>query len=579
MRIAVIDRDKCTREICGYQCIKVCPGVRMGQKTVFKDLEGWPVIDEELCTGCGLCVKRCPVGAIKVINLPQEKGTPVFQYGPNTFRLYGLIVPKPSSVVGIIGVNGIGKTTALSLLRGALKPNFGKAEPAGWEEIKRAFRGQEVWAFLEKLEKGEAAVSLKPQYVDAFASGAEGKKTVKEFFGKGLSPETIDEFELANCLDRKLSQLSGGELQRVAIAKCLAAGAGVFFIDEPSSFLDIRQRLKMAKAIREKGGGNSVVVVEHDLAVLDYLSDYVHVLYGARGVYGMVSGLKAARNGVNEFLDGYLRDENMRMRKEGIRFEVRRPDEHRAPVAITYAKLAKKYPGFEMSAAAGDVRSGEVVGILGPNATGKTTFIKMLAGVEKPDEGEGLSKAVVAYKPQYLKGDYAGTVAEMFAKTPLESFTFNEAKTALGLDDLMEKEVGKLSGGELQRVAIAICLARKADIRLLDEPSAFLDVEQRLAAAELVKKTAKSSGIPAFVVDHDMVFIDLVSDRLVVFGGEPGKKGSAGAPVGVRQGMNSFLAGQGITFRRDPDNGRPRANKPGSQMDAEQKKTGEYYYA
>ncbi len=87
MRIAVIDRDKCTREVCGYQCIKACPGVRMGEETVSKDPVGWPVIDEELCTGCGLCVKRCPVKAIKVINLPEEKGRPVFQYGPNAFRL------------------------------------------------------------------------------------------------------------------------------------------------------------------------------------------------------------------------------------------------------------------------------------------------------------------------------------------------------------------------------------------------------------------------------------------------------------------------------------------------------------
>ncbi|MCX6767813.1 MAG: ribosome biogenesis/translation initiation ATPase RLI [Candidatus Micrarchaeota archaeon] len=587
MRIAVIDRDKCTREVCGYQCIKVCPGVRMGDETVSKDAEGWPVINEELCTGCGLCVKRCPVKAIKVINLPEEKGAPVFQYGPNAFRLYGLLLPKQGSIVGVIGVNGIGKTTALELLRGALKPNFGKAEAAGWEEIKRAFRGNEVRGYLEKLERGEARVSAKQQYVDRLASD-EGEKTVEKFLADGnggksanaaLARELAEELELGPCMKRKLSQLSGGELQRAAIAKCLSADAGVFFIDEPASFLDVRQRLKAAAAIRKAGGRGAVVVVEHDLAVLDYLSDYVHVLYGTRGVYGKVSGLKAARNGVNEFLDGFLKDENVRMRKEPIRFEVRRPGAHNAPAAIAYGKLVKKYPGFGLAADGGSVREGEVVGILGPNATGKTTFIKMLAGVEEPDEGSAPAKIAVAYKPQYLKADFEGTVRELFAKTEVDEFTFGEAKAKLELDELMEKQVAKLSGGELQRVAIAICLSRKAGLRLFDEPSAFLDVEQRLAAAELIKKTAKASGVPSFVVDHDILFIDLASDRVMVFSGNPGIKGSASAPTDLREGMNSFLAGQGITFRRDPDSRRPRANKPGSQLDVEQKKTGEYYYA
>ncbi len=380
-------------------------------------------------------------------------------------------------------------------------------------------------------------------------------------------------------MEKKLGHLSGGELQRVAIAKCLAAGASVFFLDEPSSFLDVRQRLKVAGVVGRAGRGKSAVVVEHDLVVLDYLSDYVHVLYGAKGVYGRVSGLKAARNGVNEFLEGFLREENTRLRREPIRFEVRLPGERPAPPAIVYERLLKKYPGFGLVVSGGDVREGEVLGVLGPNAIGKTTFIKMLAGIEKPDEGEAPSRTVVAYKPQYLKPDFGGTVGELFSKTEMDSFAFGEARTALELDELVEKNVARLSGGELQRVAIAMCLSRKAGLRLFDEPSAFLDVEQRLAAAELIKKTAKATGVPSFVVDHDILFIDLVSDRLIVFSGEPGARGFAGAPVALRTGMNSFLAGQGVTFRRDPDTGRPRANKPGSQMDREQKERGEYYYA
>ncbi len=79
-------------------------------------------------------------------------------------------------------------------MSGALKPNFGGPEPVGWEETKKAFRGQEVWGFLEKLGKGEAVVSLKPQYVDALASGEDGEKTVEQFLGReGRVGELVEE--------------------------------------------------------------------------------------------------------------------------------------------------------------------------------------------------------------------------------------------------------------------------------------------------------------------------------------------------------------------------------------------------
>ncbi|HII38374.1 TPA: ribosome biogenesis/translation initiation ATPase RLI [Candidatus Micrarchaeota archaeon] len=586
MRVAVIGREKCTREVCGYQCFKVCPGVKMHEEVIVISEDGFPVIDEVLCSGCGLCVKKCPVSCIKVINLPGESGAPTFQYGPNSFRLYGFPLPKEKAVVGIIGVNGIGKTTALQLLSGSLRPNFGHFKRgASLDELKKEFRGNEVQAYVEALESGGMKVAHKPQYLDKLASlKTTAGKALKECDERGVATQLAELLELNAFSERSLGELSGGELQRLAIACTMARSAQVYFFDEPSSYLDVRQRMVVARAIRLLAENTAVVVVEHDLALLDYLSDFVQVLFGSKGAYGVVSRLKASRNGVNEFLSGYLKDENMRFRDYGIRFERGAPRKFNAKPKYTYSALKRHFgeSGFSLEAEAGGFSDSEVVGILGPNAIGKSTFVKLLAGVEQADEGSGFEqKLSVAYKPQYPSSDFEGTVRQMLeSQKGFDRETFDaEVRSRLEIAELLDKEVRHLSGGELQRLSIAVTLCNKAGVRLFDEPSAFLDVEQRLHAADLIRRIADKTEVPCFVVDHDLVFIDRVSDRVVLFEGTPSKQGKALAPAGLRQAMNSFLKGMDLTFRRDAETGRPRANKKGSQLDEEQRQKGEYYYA
>jgi ATP-binding cassette subfamily E protein 1 len=138
--------------------------------------------------------------------------------------------------------------------------------------------------------------------------------------------------------------------------------------------------------------------------------------------------------------------------------------------------------------------------------------------------------------------------------------------------------VTELSGGELQKVAIAACLSKKAQLYLLDEPSAYLDVEERLSMARTIGRVVESRNVTAFVVEHDVVAQDFIADRLMIFSGEPGLYGIANPPTGLRRGMNTFLKDMGITFRRDPVTKRPRVNKEDSKLDRRQKKIGEFYY-
>jgi ATP-binding cassette subfamily E protein 1 len=148
----------------------------------------------------------------------------------------------------------------------------------------------------------------------------------------------------------------------------------------------------------------------------------------------------------------------------------------------------------------------------------------------------------------------------------------------LGLSKLLDRNLNELSGGELQRVAITACLSRKAQVYLLDEPSAYLDVEERLIVAKLIRRVAEERGAFVFVVEHDIVAQDFISDRLMIFDGTPGVHGRGNKPMPLREGMNTFLSMMGMTFRRDPDSGRPRVNKFESRLDRMQKEMDEYYY-
>jgi len=590
LRIAVVFKDRCQPKRCNLECIAFCPPQRTGTEVIWIDEEtGKATISEETCIACSLCVKKCPFDAIRIIGLPEElKEDLVHQYGKNAFRLFRLPVPKKGTVVGLLGPNGIGKTTAISLLSGEVAPNLGhyRRKKPHWDEVLEYFAGTELHDYLEKIANKELRTAIKPQYVDRLSKVYSGR--VRDLLEKidtgGRLDEYVASLGLEAFLDRDISLLSGGELQRVAIAATMLKDADVYFFDEPSSYLDIYQRLQVAKVIQSLSEDKYVVVVEHDLAVLDFLADLVYLMYGSEGAYGIIAQPRPVRTAINVYLGGFLKEENIRFRDREIRFESRppRPD-WKAETLVAFDALTKRYEGFELSVNAGRLRKGEVVGVVGPNATGKTTFVKMLAGEETPTTGRVEGRWQVSYKPQYLEAVYEGTVRDLFAnaigKKADSGYFDTEILEPLKVKGLLEREVSTLSGGELQRVAIALCLGRDADIYLLDEPSAYLDSNQRMEAARMIRRLMERERRTGLIVDHDVYFVDMVSDSIMVFSGEPGRRGIGEGPFPMREGMNRFLKMVGITFRRDADTNRPRINKLDSRLDREQKAAGEYYYA
>ena len=587
-RIAVLDAEKCKTKKCDQLCLRFCPMVRSRIEAI--RIEGAKaVIAETLCSGCGICVKKCPFQAISIVNLPDELDKDCsHRFGENAFKLFRLPTPSPGMVLGLLGQNGIGKTTTLKVLSGEVKPNLGNfQDPPEWNEIVEFYRGSTLQDYFRRMSEKNLKIAHKPQYVDKIPKAVAGRvcSLLEKIDERNLLDKLADELELKRVWDRDLDVLSGGELQRVAVAATLSREADVYLFDEPSSYLDVRQRLQVAKAIRSlKDLQKTIIVAEHDLAIIDYLSDQICVFYGETGVYGVVSHVHGVRTGINIYLQGFIPDENILFRREPIKFHERPPavSAETRETLLTWKRVEKTFEGFKLVTEPGEIKRGEIVGILGPNGIGKTTFIKLLAGLEETDDKTKLGDLTVSYKPQYIAPDYEGTVQELLMGVSKENFVSSWYKSEilhpLKINPLLERKVMELSGGELQKVAIAACLSRKADLLLLDEPSAYLDVEERLNTAKTIRRVTEAHSVTAFVVEHDVVTQDFVADRLMVFDGEPGISGLANAPTTLRKGMNAFLKGMDVTFRRDSVTRRPRVNKEGSRMDIFQKETGEYYY-
>ncbi|KAL7711997.1 ABC transporter [Entamoeba marina] len=603
-RIAVIN-DKCRPSRCRLECKGTCPINRGG----------------------GLCIevlkqdKRAVISetlSIKIINLPKNLDKScTHRYGPNSFKLHRLPMPRPGQILGIVGTNGIGKSTALKILAASIVPNLGNYKnPPTWADIIKYYRGSDLQNYFKKLLDDKFKAEMKIQYVDGVKRSVNSIRTVGELLKQIDERNAFDEvceiLDLKRILPKRVQVLSGGELQ-------FFEKATIYMFDEPTSYLDVSQRLKAARLIRSLiTPENYVVVVEHDLSVLDYMSDFTCMLYGTPGAYGVVTMPFSVREGINIFLDGFIPTENMRFREEALKFKIhdsvqeeseldendetdkekieelrekkkqqkkitKAPKKKVTDNKFTYPSMSKTLDTFHLNVKAGGFNPSEIIVLLGQNGTGKTTFIRLLAGQTKPDdENVQLPRLNVSYKPQTIQPKFEGTVQELFQNKIPKMFVHPQFNTdvikPLNIQTILNRKVKTLSGGEAQRVALVLCLGKPADVYLIDEPSAYLDSEQRVIASKVLKRFIMHSKKTAFIVEHDFIMATYLADKVVVYEGQPAANCTANAPIGMVEGMNTFLKDLDITFRRDPDNFRPRINKTNSQKDQEQKKEGRYFY-
>lgn len=603
IRLGIIDHDRCKPKKCQKECKKICPVVRQGKMCI--EIKNVAVINEDMCIGCGQCVKACPFNAVQIVNLPTElEKDMLYIYGENCFRLYRLPIPKIGKIYGFIGQNGIGKSTLLNILNGRIKPNFGNYE-IGLEtnKIVERVRGTELQKYFQKLYKNELKVRTKPQNIERLQRELKNKQpqmTVKQLLDRnwdkenGFHNEIIKDMELELLFGSTVATLSGGELQRLLCVSVLLQDADVYIFDEPTNFLDIKQRLKVANLIRRcVKSDRYVFIVEHDLSILDYTSDYVSILYGAPGAYGAVSLPSSTAEGINIFFNGYIPAENMRFRptaysfREKVEIKIEEEDEKEKEkgLQIQYEDDEIKYDNFKLEIKGGKLPINcTMVILMGQNGTGKTTFLTNMA------KSLGYT---VSYKKQYINlSKYKMSVQDFLfskiKKAMCSQLFISDVVKQFDIPNIYDKQVDKLSGGELQRVAITYCLGKDADIYLIDEPSASLDIEQRMVATRVIKRFLLHNKKIGFIVEHDIMMAitmagsDMAATSCMVVFEEHKNEDScrvstASQPLPFSQGVNIFLKQLDVTFRTDPQFRRPRINKINSRKDVEQKKSGRYY--
>jgi len=265
--------------------------------------------------GCGICVKKCPFEAINIINLPKdlEKNT-THRYGPNSFKLHRLPMPRPGQVLGLVGTNGIGKSTALKILAGKMKPNLGRFDsPPDWEEILVHFRGSDLQNYFTRILEDTMKATIKPQYVDHIPRAIKGqveqvlraKDDRSEAEGRDIFDWATTQAELKHLLKRDIRVLSGGELQRVAIVLAMAKPCDIYLIDEPSAYLDSEQRVMASRVMKRwiMTSKRSAFVVEHDFIMATYLADKVIVFSGEPAKASFCSAPEGLVSGMNRFLN------------------------------------------------------------------------------------------------------------------------------------------------------------------------------------------------------------------------------------------------------------------------------------
>lgn len=655
-RIVVIDQDKCKPNSAAFahlkrhagQCGKEC--IQIIAKKVIQ-------VSENACSVCVNRCKQCPGDAVSVVKLPSNLTTDTtHRYGVNSFKLHGLPIPRPGHVLGLLGTNGTGKSTCLSILSGRVKPNLGQVEPPKpeWTDIIKYYRGSDLQNYFSGVIEDQLRVVVKPQLEAGFARRLKGK-TVRDLMKardeRGMMDRYAKLLDLEDVMEREAQDLSGGELQRFAAACTMCRDADVYMFDEVTSFLDIKQRLQVTEVLRnlvhggkEEWGAEAdmvvskkyVIVVEHDLAILDYMSDFVQCLYGAPGAYGAVTARSRVRNGINQFLAGYIPADNMRFRPYALTFKVTTSDFNvgdndeldgddnadggkakvgdKAMGTLRYPNMQKvrqrkNEAGEVVSRFQLDIKSGsfsdcECIVMMGENGTGKTTFMELLAGRNKEQRGKeaaigsyqaenreegasnpSLAALGVSYKPQAMNPKhrkFKGSVNDLLEaeiNRALQDRLFRLlVLKPLGMEALGDLSVSSLSGGEMQRLSIVLCLGTPALVYLIDEPSAGLDCEQRVIAAKVMKRwVVNHMKRTIFLVEHDFVMASTMADKVIVFEGQPGIHATALAPCSVADGFNQFLKVLDVTFRKDPINLRPRINKKNSRLDKMQKAQGEYY--
>lgn len=615
-RIAIVDQNKCKPEKCSKECIKACPPQKNGIQVIdiedigknqnenLNDKKKIAKIAETLCIGCNQCVSRCPFNAIKIVNIPDENTTAItHRYGRNGFKLFGIPILKQGIISGIIGSNGIGKTTLMDILGNKTRPNFEQFDKNTTnKELITKFRGTVMQDYFNNLLNNKLKFSIKNQKIKNKIVNMSVREYIQsksidinDINNNEFIKETWNLMEIDKIINLNMNGISGGQLQRLECWITAITEASVYIFDEPTNFLDIKQRLNMSKLLRklcEKNPKSYILIVEHDLSILDWLSDEIYILFGKPSAYGIISKPLTTLEGINMYLSGYITTQNIRFRDEEYNFKtqilVENIDNNLTNInnIIKYDSTNINYDNFSLHIPAGEIDiTGSINVIVGENGTGKTTFIKNISKIT----GLHVSiKSQLCDINKYVNNNKTWPTVNELLNSKIhinynDSTFRNIVVNPLEINLIQNRKINELSGGELQRLLIVLCLGSSSELYLLDEPSANLDIEKRLNIVKIIKSFVSYYKKTVFIIEHDITMCvslgqEINSNMYLVKRNDNSNNCEISNKMSFTQGINEFLKLLGITMRTSVhSNYRPRINKLNSQLDEHQKLTNMYY--
>jgi sulfate-transporting ATPase len=481
----------------------------------------------------------------------------------------------PGAKIGVLGYNGAGKSTLLAIMAGRDRDYDGHAQLAPGATVglleqeprlddSKDVRGNvedgvaEVRALLERFN--ELSMNYSEEVADELGRVQE---QIDALDGWNLETTLEIAMDALRCPppDAPVSRLSGGERRRVALCRLLLRQPDLLLLDEPTNHLDAESVAWLERHLRDYPG--TVVAVTHDRYFLDNVAGWILELDRGRGIpyqgnYTSWLEQKRAR------LEAEARQEAARRRTierelEWVRLNASaRRNKPRARLNAYEALLAQQQgaaleqvqihipPGprlGELVLQASGLRKsygerlliddlsftlprGGIVGVIGPNGAGKTTLMRMIAGLEQPDSGSlRLGETVrLAYVDQSREAlDPDATVWEEISggaeQIQLGGRTVNSRAYVAGFNFRgadQQKRVGKLSGGERNRLHLAKLLRSGANLLLLDEPTNDLDTDTLRALEEALLSFAGC----AVVVSHDRWFLDRIATHVLAFEGD-----------------------------------------------------------
>ena len=403
----------------------------------------------------------------------------------------------------LTGVSGSGKSTLIHLMNGLIPTLY-----EGQLEGEILFKNKDLKDIESyDISKNIGYVSQDPRGHFFTTNTTSELVFSMENYGIPLNEmkkkysELVNLLELEKLVDKNIIYISSGERQKIAIGCSLSLEPEIIILDEPSSNLDFHMTKKLKQLIEKlKTKGYTIIIAEHRMYYIQNLIDRVLVINNGKVIEKTISDLESNNEVPLRSLDIFnLELENISCKNKELLMEINN---------ITYKNI--------LSNITTTVYKGDVIGLIGKNGVGKTTLLRLLSNIMKPNKGKIVGKVVPFLVMQDMDYQFftESVESEMkFGSADNDLEKINSLLMKLGLTEFKDKIPFELSGGQKQRLLIAISALANVNLLMFDEPTSGLDYVNMTKVSGILKDLSKNSAL--IVATHDIEFLYKTCNRVV----------------------------------------------------------------